>query len=891
MDRLITSVGLALAAAGLTLVPLRGASAQEIATASYERGPRFLLATAIKVIPVDVARTPVLARRLTLELEGATLKQALREIAAQSGLVLAYSDDAVPLSNRVHLRAEAITAAAALTDVLFDAGVDVVFKADGSAALVKRPPPAQNGSVAGRVTDARTGQAVGGAEVLLEGTKWRVLTAEDGSYRLANVEVGSYTLVARRIGYGRQARAVTVEAGQELTADFSLEPAPTRLEELVSIGTVVPTEVKALPSPVTIVTAEDIERQQLRRTDQIFRLFVPSAVAWDLGESPEQTAITIRGASSLSGGTGVKIFVDGVEVTSTTFTLIDPSSIERVEIIRGPEAATVYGPGAIGGVMQVFTKKGDPSRARPGFEAQASAGLLESEFKDGGTLRQEYKAAIRGGNQAFGYNLGGSYGHTGEWLPEFRLRTPSLYGGAQLTQGPVSIEISGRYFATDQNIPNSPRLVRAGLESPEPRHEERHYRQSTYGAHLGYTPFSWWRHNLTIGLDGFDGSQFNTRPRLLTPDDTLLSVVDREASKRSVAYNTSVTVPLAAKVSAVVTAGFDHFTTDDDAFIASLSGNFEGVISPDPAIPIIAIRSPTRNTGYFGQGQLGLNDALFLTGGVRVDDNTVLGDEQAVSPRVGIAYNRPLGGATVKLRAGYGEAIRAPEALSRLGLDLGFFRTLPNFDLRAERQKGVDGGVDLVWSRGSASVTYYRQTAQDLIQSVFIEVDTLGVPVNQDQNTGKVRNEGLELESAVQLGRVQLTGTYAYTSSKVRELAPGYLGELLPGDYVLEIPKHTAAATVAFTLLNNTSITSGLTYVGKRTSYDYVALLSGTPAREAWITYDPFLKMNLTVTQALTPKVSALLTVENLTNNNTGEQFDYLPSLGRTTTVGLRARW
>ena len=154
-----------------------------------------------------------------------------------------------------------------------------------------------------------------------------------------------------------------------------------------------------------------------------------------------------------------------------------------------------------------------------------------------------------------------------------------------------------------------------------------------------------------------------------------------------------------------------------------------------------------------------------------------------------------------------------------------------------------------------------------------------------------MRNTGLELEGAGRIGPVQVTANYAYTSSKVRELAPGYLGELLPGDYVLEIPNHTAGATVAFTLFERTSITSGLTYVGKRTSYDYVALLSGVAARDAWITYDPFLKVNLTVTQALTPKVSALLTVENLTNNNTGEQFDYVPSLGRITTVGLRARW
>src|SRR4051812_37876665 len=126
MRRFITSVSLSV---GVGLGLVRAMNAQEIASASYERGPRFLLATATKVVPVNVSRTPVLARRLNLELEGATLKQALAEIVAQSGLVLAYSDDAVPLEKHVHLRAEAITAAAALTDVLFDAGVDVVFKA------------------------------------------------------------------------------------------------------------------------------------------------------------------------------------------------------------------------------------------------------------------------------------------------------------------------------------------------------------------------------------------------------------------------------------------------------------------------------------------------------------------------------------------------------------------------------------------------------------------------------------------------------------------------------------------------------------------------------------------------------------------------------------------
>ncbi len=878
-------------AAGAT----NGSAAQQVAVA--DRGPRFLYAATATAIPqpVDVKRTPMLRQQLSLDLNGASVAQALGAITRQTGLRFVYSREVIPPESRVHLRAEQITVAAALTEILIDAGVDVLLSNLSQAALVKRTKREvlQPGSVAGRVTDAETGAGLAAAEVFLEGTRWRTLADGDGRFRLAEVEAGSHTLVARRIGYGRQSRSVTVAAGQESSVDFALDPTPTKLEEVVVTGTVVPTEVKALPTPVDVVTAADIEQQQIRRTDQIFRLFVPSAVAWDLGTAPEQTAITIRGASSFKGGTGVKIYVDGVEVTSTTFTLIDPNSIERVEIIRGPQAATIYGPEAIGGVMQVFTKKGDPALGRPEFEAQASAGLLESEFKDGGTLRQEYEAGLRGGGASFGYNLGASYGRTGEWLPEFRLRTPSVYGGARFTHGPVSLELTSRYFATHQNAANQPRLVQAGLASPLPRHEELHTRLSTYGAHLGYTPFSWWRHSLTVGTDRFSASDFNTRPRLRTPDDTFLTVISRESGKTSVAYNTSATAPLAEALSAVLTTGFDHFTTEDDAFVAPLARNFEGNINTEPSVPITAIRGPTRNTGYFAQTQLNLRDALFLTGGLRVDQNTIIGDEDPVSPRVGIAYNHPLGGTTVKLRVAYGEAIRAPQAIDRLGLDFGFVRFLPSLDLRAERQKGVDAGVDLAWGAALVSATYYRQTAEDLIQDVFVGVDTVNsVPIFQSQNVGRVRNTGLELQAALPVGGVQLTGNYAYTSSKVLELSPGFIGDLLPGDQVLEIPKHTAAATIAVTPFRGTIVASGLTYVGKRTSYDNVAQIGGTCAgRDCFATYPEFLKANLSVTQTLTPKISALFAVENLTNNNTGEQFDFLPSLGRITTVGVRARW
>ena len=102
-----------------------------------DRAPRFLLALDSRLTPVDIDRTPLLGRRLSLSLDGATIKEALGEIGRQSGLRLAYGDDILPCDGRVHLRAEGITVAAALTDVLFDTDVDVVFSPNGRVTLAE----------------------------------------------------------------------------------------------------------------------------------------------------------------------------------------------------------------------------------------------------------------------------------------------------------------------------------------------------------------------------------------------------------------------------------------------------------------------------------------------------------------------------------------------------------------------------------------------------------------------------------------------------------------------------------------------------------------------------------------------------------------------------------
>ncbi len=75
----------------LSLTPAVAALAQDKADA-----PRFLIASASKLVPLDVDRSPILGRRLVLDLNNATLSEALTEITAQSGLRFSYSDDVQP---------------------------------------------------------------------------------------------------------------------------------------------------------------------------------------------------------------------------------------------------------------------------------------------------------------------------------------------------------------------------------------------------------------------------------------------------------------------------------------------------------------------------------------------------------------------------------------------------------------------------------------------------------------------------------------------------------------------------------------------------------------------------------------------------------------------------
>ncbi len=875
------------------------AAGQELA--QVDRGPRFLREVAVGEprVEMDLNSTPVLRRRISLGGDERTLGGLLSAIAKQAGLKLVYSADLLPADRAIRFRADSITVAAALTEVLVGAGVDVVFYTPRQVGLVKRRDArAQVGAIVGRVTDAKTQTALAGATVVVQGTSHSATTGGDGRYRIADVAPGMYTVRARYIGYAPGTASVTVSADQAATADLALEKSAQQLNEVVTTGTVVPTEVKALPTPVSVITGEEINEKRYQRLDQIFRGDMPGAIAWNQGPYDFYSTVSVRGASTLYATPGIKTFIDGIEVAEPTLiATIDPNSVERIEVIRGPQASTLYGAGALNGVMQIFTKKGTVGLDRPEIAAKVSAGGIGGYGGQSTALQTDNSLSVLGGGNRTSYHLGGSYRRLGEWAPSYHSADWSVSGGGETKQGPLTLSGSVRYADKGFDDPWDTRL-QAYTPFSRPPFDTEHLRQQTYGVTGSVQATPGWQHTLTLGYDQSYQNFYQTQPQFTTPDDSLLSTFQDHQAKISLLYHTDLSLRL-GPVATVATIGINSAWYDDVFLFTGgatrTTGSLDGTTSTQ--------LTKSNNTGYFGQVQANLSDRLFVTAGLRAERNPTFGADfgTAWSPRVGAAYASSLGSATVKLRASYGESIRAPLPAERDATRDAFSVQLANDLLAPERQRGVDGGVELYMGRVFLGVTYYNQRAIDLIELATIPTAPDALPTYQYQNVSHVKNDGWEFETRLPLGRLQLAGTYSITNSTVRALPQDYSGAYQVGDRILGVPHTSAGATVTYSPTSGTVLTASMTHIGEWINFDYLSFYAFRFAhqpyrgstRAYWMTYPQVTKFAVGASQALSGSVKVFGRAENVGNNLRYEQFNRLFNLPmpRSFIVGAELRY
>lgn len=222
---------------------------------------------------------------------------------------------------------------------------------------------AQEKTVSGTVKDA-SGIGLPGVAVLVKGEQVGTQTDFDGNYSL-KVATGK-SLVFTYLGMKTVERVV----GSSSTVNVTMEEDALMLDDVVVTGTGVATSKRKVAIAVQSVDASELPTVPSSSIDQALTGKIAGAqITSTSGQPGQQASILLRGINSL-GTTQPMILVDGVQINagsnnngsdnnlSSRFADLDLSNVERVEVIQGAAAGTIYGAQGANGVIQIFTKKG-----------------------------------------------------------------------------------------------------------------------------------------------------------------------------------------------------------------------------------------------------------------------------------------------------------------------------------------------------------------------------------------------------------------------------------------------------------------------------------------------------------------------------------------------------
>ena len=498
-----------------------------------------------------------------------------------------------------------------------------------------------------------------------------------------------------------------------------------QLPEIVVSASRVPLEAKAVGSAVTVITAEEIERKQARVVSDLLRE-VPGVAVHRSGPPGAQTAVRIRGGEA--GHT--LVIIDGVKVNDPAdgnatynFGHLLTADVERIEVLRGPQSG-IYGSDAIGGVINIITRKG-----RGPATASMSA--------EGGSFgTANIMTGFRGAGEGYHFSLGATGYRTsgisiapGTEKDGYRNQTYNARFGFELMKD-LDLEHSGRY-------------VRTNLESDG---------QSSFG---GATPDdgdetegTQWSGRTRLKYSLFDGAWSHAAGASIVRmkrdffDDSADSHNSFDGRRLRVDYETNVLLETTAGVDATHAVTFLTEREKD----SHVSGD---------------TRPSFTNQSYSGEYQVGFADRLFLSGGVRRDDNERFKD--TTTYRLTAAYLHAETG--TRLHGSYGTGVKNPtlsHSFQRFG------RLGPNPDVQPEKSKGWDVGIeqDLLEGRLSTDLTYFVSRPTDLIY--WNDAGTSDF--NDDfydnlEGTSRIRGVEFSVKASPAEG-LNLSVQYTYTDAK-----------------------------------------------------------------------------------------------------------------------------
>ncbi len=648
---------------------------------------------------------------------------------------------------------------------------------------------------------------------------------------------------------GVSALALVISTPQQTRA---ADAAATLVDDLLVTGTRDPEGVEAgkIGGSVSVITAQDFADRQVRIVSDVLR-DVPGVSVSRTGAVGSLTQVRVRGTES----NHVLTLIDGVKADDPFFGEFDfatllADDVARVEVLRGQQSA-IYGSDAIGGVINYITPTG---RQESGRSLRAEAGSMGTYggagrvagyslgldyVLSGGYQSTDGYVVAPGGKRDIGSRLGSLAAKLGyEVAPNLRLRAVARYTNTQADSNGQSFLPPG--FATDSPGSGFRAISRYGFLGAD------------YEMLEGR-----WTHSLQV--QGVDSTR--------SSDSNFARTGGDEGTRLKASYATTLGVD-AGPLTHRLTGAFDD--------------QRETYRNTNPAGPFNAdtTRRAVRNLGFVGQYDLAVGEVAGIGGAVRYDDNDAF--QNATTYRFQGFYKLS---DQVRLRAAGGTGIKNPSQTELFGYNASAFPFVGNPNLKPERSKGWEAGVDLTLGEGRTHLgaTYFDSALHDEIFSIF------GAPVALCTRPGQpaptsCSTTGNQPTTSTQKG-VELFADAKLSENVSLDAAYTWLDAKQNG--VKEIRRPPTIASVNLTWRaprDRGSATLTMRYNGDVTDTDF----SVFPART--VTLGAYTLVNLAGAWKLNDAVELFGRVENLADQHYWEVYGF-NTPGRAAYAGVRARF
>jgi hypothetical protein len=601
-----------------------------------------------------------------------------------------------------------------------------------------------------------------------------------------------------------------------------------QLDRVVVTGTADGAKSRSSPFALDVLEGRRLAEHNSSTLSSAFDGAVPGLWMW--AQSPANMVSrfgSVRGASSF-GVTSPKMYIDGIEVANPlVFTQFDADRIDRVEVIRGPQGAALYGADAISGVVNIITRHDGLENGESPWIARSRGGMSSSAFSNGAFV-QDHSLGYRAGTGRRSIGLGLGVGTVGNFIPGGSARSLLADGDVRFVGSRTLFTGMARFAAKNSGALTSPLLAGIGTTSYQSAQTSRDrpmavldsaamgetafgkpgaradsvrikqndalYRNSgvnpnatqslveyTVGTTGTYTASPRWTHTMVAGVDGYRMNGVSSQGiTVAVPTDSLDRLAHTEADRTTLALRSIARMGNEAGFATSIIVGAEHTATRQE--IQAHDDVEGGDLSLNAKSPEQSVSFWSNTAGLLSQVNTSWRNALYLSAGGRAEYSAGATELSRVSllPMLGAAYVREKDGITLKLRTAYGKGIRPSNSVARAATWMSteasayaargrstLLELASLRNLEPEAQAGTELGADLMFGGAlGVHVTRFDQRATGLIQAVALPFQArIGSAANSQSVTYELQNVGAITNRGWELQGTSQLGRFALQGS------------------------------------------------------------------------------------------------------------------------------